>query len=478
MSRSSGVHFLGLALLAAGCGLTRPPARDGVAGPQPRLQANAREEPRPPEPRSSAGRGGARATETIDLPSALRLAGARSLDVQLIAERLSMAEADLDLATAKLLPSLLAGAAYSRHDGRLQETRGEVFDVSRSSLFAGPQLQLSADPAAAYFERLEALRLVDAAQHASERTHAEALLRSALLYLELVRARALIAVAREALDHSQAQVELSQRLVEAQAELRLVLLRAQAQEARDQQRLLAATSAAQRASIELAVWLRLPPEVELVPADTDVQPVTLVPEELEAGSLVDSALARRPELRELQALREAAEERQSAARWRPWLPRLDLAVQYGAFGGGRGSSFDAFGDRVDAGAALAWSFEGFGFADAARRRRAEADARQAALQLSGLEELIAGQVLGTFEELQSLRSRLVAARARVEAAQEARELAAASFQAGDAIQLEVLEAASVLAEARAELVAAVIEYNQAQHALHYQVYGSSRASGN
>ncbi len=481
------MRMLGLrvlwAILAAislwGCVEPVPRIDDGVAL-APRLAAGktaAVKEAGPQVPLSPVdSRSLGKETENIDLATALRLAGAQNLDVQILEERLKAASADVDAATALFLPGLSIGASYSRHDGRFQETRGDVFDVSRSSLSAGPTIHLGIDPGAAHFERLRAKQILEAVQQGGARTRAEAMVRSAILYLDLLRARAIVEVAREAVEHSRAQVELSRGAVAVRAELRVNLARATAELARDQHRLAAAENDFQRASVELAVWLRLPPKTTLIPQEDRIQTVSLIDPDTSLDDLLATAEATRPDLKELEALRRAAEERREGARWSPWLPEVDVFGHYGAFGGGRSSFFGDFGDRGDFGGGLTWTFSGFGFGDAARYRRAQAEARQAALQLKGLEEVIAGQVIRTREEIRSLRTRIEAARARVEASTEALALVQARFQAGDAIQLEVLAAITEIADSRAELVRAIIAYNQAQHLLHYQVYGAARST--
>jgi outer membrane protein TolC len=82
-------------------------------------------------------------------------------------------------------------------------------------------------------------------------------------------------------------------------------------------------------------------------------------------------------------------------------------------------------------------------------------------------------VVGSYEAIRSLRARVEATRAREQAADETLELVQARFDAGDAIQLEVLEAAREVAEARAGTVASIIAYNQTQHLLYYQVNGAA-----
>ncbi|MBI4603468.1 MAG: TolC family protein [Planctomycetes bacterium] len=449
-----------------GRGATAPPG----AAPRAAEERGLKDEPAIEVPPLEPGEG---PREVIDLATALRLAGARNIDVKLLEERLEAARADVDAAAALFLPELAVGVGYVRHDGRFQETRGDVFDVSRSSLSAGPGVRLSLDPAGAHFERLRAKQALDAVHHGAARTRAETVVRSALLYLELVKTRGSLEVARDAVTRSREQVRVSESMVDLRAELRVNLVRARAELARDEQRLLEATSDLQRASVDLAVWLRLPPTTLIVPVEERIVPVTLVDPDEPVEKLLETALSARPDLQELEAFQRAAEDRLEGARWSPWAPSVDLLAGYGAFGGGRGSFFGDFGDRGDYGAALTWSFDGLGFGDRARYRRARAEAREASLRHAGLEEAIAGAVIRTRDEARSLRSRLEAARSRVEAAREAMDLVTARHQAGDAIQLEVLEAARELSEARSGHLEAVIRFNQTQHLLFYQVHGSA-----
>src|SRR5262249_20394245 len=81
----------------------------------------------------------------IDLPTALRLAGANHLQVALAAARVRQAEARLQGAKALWLPTLDAGIEYNRHEGQIQDTGGHIIDVRRSSLFVGGGPKLGSD---------------------------------------------------------------------------------------------------------------------------------------------------------------------------------------------------------------------------------------------------------------------------------------------------------------------------------------------
>jgi outer membrane protein TolC len=67
------------------------------------------------------------------------------------------------------------------------------------------------------------------------------------------------------------------------------------------------------AAARLAQTLHLDPSVELVARDTDLVPITLVETNATMDSLVQRALSRRPELKQSQALVEAARENKNGA---------------------------------------------------------------------------------------------------------------------------------------------------------------------
>src|SRR5262245_16886267 len=70
----------------------------------------------------------------INLPTALALAQARPIDIQLAEQRLQQALALEQRANTLWLPTLLAGVDYTRHDGQLQAVEGTVFGTSKQSL--------------------------------------------------------------------------------------------------------------------------------------------------------------------------------------------------------------------------------------------------------------------------------------------------------------------------------------------------------
>lgn len=72
-----------------------------------------------------------------DLAGTLRLAGARDLDIALARERVCQTLAELEQARVLWLPSLSIGPSWIRHDGPVQNIRGRIHTVRKSSLSLG-----------------------------------------------------------------------------------------------------------------------------------------------------------------------------------------------------------------------------------------------------------------------------------------------------------------------------------------------------
>ena len=102
----------------------------------------------------------------IDLPTTLRLAGARNIDIQLAREKLAEARATQESAIEKFFPSAAPGITYRRHDNLIQNTEGVIEDVHKQSYAPGGTIIAQTDLGDAIFKSLAAHQLVKAAGHA------------------------------------------------------------------------------------------------------------------------------------------------------------------------------------------------------------------------------------------------------------------------------------------------------------------------
>ena len=135
----------------------------------------------------------------IDLPTTLRLAGARNIDIQLAREKLAEARATQESAIEKFFPSAAPGITYRRHDNLIQNTEGVIEDVHKQSYAPGGTIIAQTDLGDAIFKSLAAHQLVKAAVHAFDAQRQDSIVSAAQAYFDLVATHSVAGVAREAL---------------------------------------------------------------------------------------------------------------------------------------------------------------------------------------------------------------------------------------------------------------------------------------
>ena len=111
----------------------------------------------------------------LDLATVLRLAGARSLDVELAKEKLKEAEARYDSATWQFFPWLNVGFGYRRHDNRIQTVEGDIIDADKQSLNGGGTVTAQVDLGDAVYRRLIEKQKREAARHGIESANSRVL---------------------------------------------------------------------------------------------------------------------------------------------------------------------------------------------------------------------------------------------------------------------------------------------------------------
>ncbi|MDQ3623900.1 MAG: TolC family protein, partial [Verrucomicrobiota bacterium] len=107
------------------------------------------------------------APHRIDLATALRLAGANNLDVQIARQRLAEVEASELSAIEQFFPSISPGFSYRRHEGNVQTVEGEIIDADKELYSAGATVNAQVELGEAIFRALAARQLVQAARHAA-----------------------------------------------------------------------------------------------------------------------------------------------------------------------------------------------------------------------------------------------------------------------------------------------------------------------
>src|SRR5260370_5252354 len=231
---------------------------------------------------------------TIDLPSALRLAGARNIDIQLAREKFAEAHAAEESAIERFFPWVAPGVTYRKHDNLIQNTEGLIEEVHKQSYASGGTVAAQTEIGDALFKSPEAHQLIKAARHGLDAQQQETILEAARGYFDLAAAHEAVGVAREALRASTDYAAEIGRSGDAGIAFKGDALRVKVQQQRDEIALRRAEENVRLASAKLVQILHLDPTVELLPRDASVVPLSIVSRKKPLGDLVAQALAARP----------------------------------------------------------------------------------------------------------------------------------------------------------------------------------------
>ena len=418
----------------------------------------------------------------IDLSTALKLADADNTRIALARERVNQAEAQLAQARALILPDLVAGASYAHHDGRLQETNGNILDVERSSGFAGlgsgavgagdvqvSGIGLNLDLGDALYAPLVASQQLLAAEAQSEAVKNQTLLAVAAGYFELVRAQGNLEIAAEAHANAADLAKTTNDFAETGEGLKSDSERAGVEVLVRQRDIAAARELVAIRSVELARLLRLKVGTELRATSSSEARVQWVDASRGAETLTTEALANRPELKSGDAQLKAAEQNLKRAKLAPLLPKLSFGASTGGFGGGAGDSISNSGNRTDVSVGLYWKLDGLGFGQRARAKEMESLHEQARLIRVEIEDGIAAEVAAALAAVRNRRSQISSGSAAVTGARKSYELNRTRVFENQGLPIETLQAIQSLATARSLHRDSVIDYNIAQFQLYTAV---------
>lgn len=401
----------------------------------------------------------------IDLATTLRLAGAKSLDIQIARERLEAAKANATGANLQFLPWLSAGVNYRQHGGLIQDVVGNVIEADKHSYTAGAALNLQVDLGDAIYKSLATGQARVAAEHGLAVQRQRTVVRAAQAYFDLLVAQAIVGASAEALRISREYESQLHRAVDAGIALKGDELRVKVQ---SQRNLLALQQAAEQARIlgaRLAESLRLDPRVELVAQDRELAPLALAQATESAEAEVSEALTARPEMKEALALTQVAAESEKGATYGPLIPTIFGQAFFGNIGGGRDAGPTNSGGSRDYLAAVGWRFGPGGLFDVGRTRAARARLGEATWNVEKLKDGIAREVVEARTRLLSQQEQLDTAKEALVAAEQGLELARGRKEFEVGVVLENILAEQDQTRARQDYVRAIGEYDKAQYEL-------------
>ena len=401
----------------------------------------------------------------IDLPTVLRLANAQNLDIQIARERLKEAKANHESAVEQFFPWISPGAAYRRHENRIQDVVGNIIDADKQSYTVGAALTAQVELGDAIYKSLTAKQLVKAAEHAFESQRQDSTLATAQGYFDLAKAKASVDVVKEALSISQGYQKQLHDAVGAGIAFKGDELRVQVQTERYQLALRQGLEQQRVAAARLAQILHLDSSVELVPQDGELVPLTLIETNTPLDSLVQQGLRLRPELKQSQALVTAANDAKNGAVYGPLIPSLGAQAFGGGLGGGKNDSTGNFGQSEDYFVSLGWRIGPGGLFDFGRVHANKARLETAKLSGEKVRDVITRQVVESHTRVQSLLDQLATAKQDLATTSETLRLTRERKQFGVGVVLEDIQAQQELTRARADYLNAIADFNKAQYAL-------------
>jgi len=408
----------------------------------------------------------------IDLPTVLRLAGARNLDVQIARERLNEAQASREAALEQLVPSLTPGIAYHRRDGMAQAVpAGTVSDTHFQSYAPGATFAAQVTLGDAIYQSLATKQLVTASDQAFDAQCQDSVLSAARDYFELVKAKSLTDVLQEAVGISSDYQQQLHEAVGAGIVFKGDELRVKTQTERYQISVRQALEQQRVAAVNLAQVLHLDATVNLIPLDADLVPLVLFPTNAALALLVQQALNSRPELKASQALVLASHDAKNGAVYGPLVPSIGAQVFAGGLGGGHDGQPDNFGNSEDYFVGLGWRIGPGGLFDFGRIKANRSHLAAAQLGQAKLRDAVIAQVVAAVTRVQSLADQIVLAQRNLATAYEMFHLMRERKQYGVGIVLEDIEAQQALIHARSDYVSTIAEHNKAQYELNKAVGG-------
>jgi len=412
----------------------------------------------------ASAQGGPAGGQHIDLPTALQLAGAKSLDVELARERLNEARAQESSTRARYFPWVSPSFTYRRHDGAIQDVAGNMLETGKYSYAPTLGLMAQLDLGDTIYQSRAAKENAAAANFGLAVNVQDAVLRAATAYFDLAAEQSLVGVARESLRVAAEYDDELRQAVEIGIATEVEAIRARVQRQRSELQVEQAEERRRLASIRLAVAVRLNPGLELVADDATLAAVSLVPD-APLSELVKQAMDANPELKQGRSLIDAAEALKQGATQGPLIPTLAAQVYLGGLGGARSGVADQFGGAQDYVATVYWRVGPGGLFDKNRKALAEARVQIANLGLEGRRQEVERQVAEAYARVTSLAQQIRIAEKAMTLAQDGLKLSRERKDFAVGAVLETLQAEQELTRSRNDYLRAVADHNKAQYAL-------------
>ncbi len=400
----------------------------------------------------------------IDLPGAARVAAAQNIDIRQARLAVTAQQGRVDSAFGQWFPAIVPGAVFDLADGGVRATQGNIVEAGFQTFFAFLAIDWVLNPGQVHYDVVAAKKRLAASEHEERAVVLGTLHDAVIQFYDLALAQSDLSTARRAVSAAEELLRINELKLQAGTGVHADRMRAEAHLAEQRQNQTLALARFYRASVRLAVTLRLDATVTLAPSTKELPPTTLVRADLNVEQLLALAVEFRPDLESIRAVVEAVAAETKSEAWGGFGPQFRTAYSVGGIeghfrnpGGVVGEDGFQLQQRFAAGGGWRLSMSTFG-----DLRTAEAVEQQTLLEAERLLDTVRAQVVNAQQAIRANRELIQLARHGVEAAREALRLAEANLRTGTMTTLEVLEAQDALARAEFRHARAVVGYNQSQ----------------
>lgn len=409
----------------------------------------------------SPGKGNDSGKYPIDLTTVLKLAGAQPLELSLVREKVHDAYAEVLLSKEKFIPNIMPGIKFFRHEGEIQDTGGTFLETDKQFVSPRMNLNLEFSLGEAVFSALAAQQRYRASKASLETVTQNMKLKAALAYFDLLQSQAEVTIAEEALKISETLVRETEDALKYGKGFKGDVLRAKAQLSSERLSLTKAKEAQRISSVKLATILRLDQKIELYAIDRVITPIYLLSKEITIEEFMQTAIHRRPELREALAILEANKTEKTASFWGPIIPSFQADL--GA--GGLGQNIDHLKSTEEYNVSLGWTIGSGGLFYKGRREKADARYRSSDIQLAKIQQDIIQEIIVAHTQVNARQEQITIAKQGVLDAEESLKLNQSRLKHGMGLPLEVLQAETAFIQARKDYISSITDYNKAQYTL-------------
>lgn len=419
---------------------------------------------------------------SIDLASALQLAGVQNPEILLARERISETAAIRQFAAAQILPNVNGGMSFDDHSGPLQQSNGHILNVSRSALYVGaganaiaagsvniPGVMWNQNISQGIFTYLVARQTVRRTEFQSQAVRNETLKRVAVAYVELLRTAGRRAIAIKIRDDAAEIARLTAAFAKTGQGRQADADRAATELSRRENQLTLINGELRIASAMLARLLNLDPSIRLRPAETWVVPTPLVPEAITLRELIGMAALRRPELAAQREAVAIALLNLRGSRFLPFSPTTLVGYSAGAFGGGSNLQAVRFGNftgRGDFDVVAYWTLQNLGIGNRAQVNAARSRLRQSDLERLEVLNAVRTEVARAYAGSQVRFAQIATAERAVQTGIDSFTEDMVRIKNNEGLPIEVLDSLRLLGRARFEYLDSIAEYNASQFELY------------